>query len=80
MLIEKGIPLPKQKAGRNAIKTGIPFDQMEVGDSVLVEYGTVETDNLYSLVKVHAYRKSQQTGKKFITRKVQKGIRVWRSE
>jgi hypothetical protein len=65
--IEKGIPIPQSGSRTHARK--YPFDEMEIGDSVLVE-----DDRVYSAVSVY----SKRNGKKYATRKVEGGIRVWR--
>ncbi len=70
--IEKGIPVPKMTgAGR---KTKYPFDVMEVGDSFFVKDAKVKT--LSRTCGSHGKRLSR----KFISRTVEGGVRVWRTE
>lgn len=68
--IEKGVPLPPKASARprNAI-----YYRMEVGDSVLVPNRV--HDRVASTVSYVA----KTTGFKFATRKVEGGIRVWRT-
>lgn len=85
MQIEKNIPLPsslrdtknsklrKSAAGRDRI----PFQEMEVGDSVLVPLDFDGSANPHALVRVQAYRASSG-GKKYISKKQPDGFRVWR--
>ena len=70
--IEKGIPVPKQVgAGR---KNKYPFDAMEVGDSFFVKDGTVKT--LSRSCGIYGKRLER----KFASRTVDGGVRVWRTE
>jgi hypothetical protein len=70
--IEKGVPLIPRPGGRTGSK--YPLDEMEVGDSFLVEGGTVK--NLSCTIRAHA----KKVGGKFATRTVEGGVRVWRTE
>jgi len=59
-----------------------PFDEMEVGDSVLIELDKHDGPTIYASVKRSAYRLA---GKKFMVRSVRgksgmrTAIRVWRT-
>lgn len=81
MNIEKDIPLPKYSTGRFAapVKT-IPFDAMEIGDSVLVPHGFEGSTNAYSLAKVGAHRHGKATGRAYTIRKEEGGTRIWRTK
>ena len=75
--IEKGIEIPLKNLNK------YPFDQMEVGNSVLIERTDEENlrflaRNLRSVLS-HYWRKDN---KKFITRTIKKenGVRIWRVE
>ena len=70
--IEKGIPVPKTAgAGR---KTKYPFESMQVGDSFFVKDGTVKTLSR----SCGTYGKRLE--RKFTSRTVDGGARVWRVE
>ncbi len=70
--IEKGIPVPKMTgAGR---KTKYPFESMQVGDSFFVKDGTVKTLSR----SCGTYGKRLE--RKFTSRTVDGGARVWRVE
>lgn len=70
--IEKGIPVPKQiGAGR---KTKYPFDLMEVGDSFLV------TDLKVKTISRSCGTYGKRLERKFTSRTVDGGVRVWRTE
>lgn len=70
--IEKGIPVPKMTgAGR---KTKYPFESMQVGDSFFVKDGTVKTLSR----SCGTYGKRLE--RKFASRTVEGGARVWRVE
>ena len=70
--IEKGIPVPKMTgAGR---KTKYPFESMQVGDSFFVKDGTVKT--LSRSCGIYGKR----LNRKFTSRTVEGGARVWRVE
>lgn len=70
--IEKGIPVPKQVgAGR---RNKYPFDAMEVGDSFFIKDGKVKT---FSRTCGHH---GKRLGRRFASRTVDGGVRVWRTE
>lgn len=70
--IEKGIPVPKMTgAGR---KTKYPFESMQVGDSFFVKDGAVKTLSR----SCGTYGKRLE--RKFTSRTVDGGARVWRTE
>ena len=70
--IEKGIPVaPLTGAGR---KNKYPFDAMEVGDSFFIKDRTVKNFSRYC--GVHGKR----LARKFVSRTVDGGVRVWRTE
>jgi hypothetical protein len=50
-----------------------PWHEMEIGDSFLVE------DSGMHSIPSNASHTSSRTGRKFITQKVEAGIRVWRT-
>lgn len=66
--IEKGIPIPPKRKG------GVPglWASMEVGDSVLLE-GASQNQATGRFAPT-----AKRKGWKFITRKVDGGVRVWR--
>lgn len=67
--IDKDIPFPERM---NKGKSMYPFAAMKIGDSFLVPF---ENRNRVSVAMVTANRK---IGKKFASKKVEDGIRVWR--
>ncbi len=71
--IEKGIPLPKQK--HIGPKPKYPLKEMGVGDSFFVP-GDNSRYNLSN--NVSAAARHNAPDKKFKTRTVEGGIRVWR--
>lgn len=62
--IDRGIPIPMRQNAR------YPFREMRVGDSILL------TGNSAGLTGQWA----RSTGWKFTTRKVEGGVRVWRTK
>ncbi len=71
MIIEKNIPVP----GFNVaiLET---MSKMEIGDSFLVG-----TSSKYARMYLQRFKTNEiLTGKKFISRTVDGGLRVWRSE
>ena len=69
--IEKGIPIPP-KHKREKGKLTYPYDDMEIGDSVLIpdkRQGTLQS----SIRQAHF-----RTGYMFTMRTVKGGVRVWR--
>ena len=69
--VDKSVPMPERKAGKN-VGMNYPYEQMDVGDSF-----HVEGVNLQVVLNAN-YRAGKQLGMKFIARKDDKGIRVWR--
>lgn len=72
IVVEKNIPV--NKFLKRARKHTYPFAQMDVGDSFYVEgdLGVCQT------VRTLMWRFSKETGWKFVTRRDENGIRVWR--
>jgi hypothetical protein len=79
MKIEKGIPAPAFGRGRRKMDFAIPFDQMEIGDSVLVTDPENKSSNLFSLVKVRAHRHGKDNARQYTTSKQEGGVRIWRT-
>ena len=78
--IEKNIPVPeKNRIGRKRKPHKYPYANMEVGDSFLVpfEEGKDHT-KLYVSMWGGANHFGKNFGGKFLVRKVEDGIRVWR--
>lgn len=72
MDIEKGIAIPEITS---AARDTYPFGKMEVGDSVFL-YGMEST----SSACVSARQIGKRQGKKFTTRKMDGGVRIWRTQ
>jgi hypothetical protein len=70
-VIEDGIEIPKPRRGRKGEK--YPLSRLLVGQSFFV--AGQEKSFLGSIARSNKY-----AGKKFITRKVEGGVRVWRIE
>lgn len=66
--VEKGVPIPESKQGMPKY----PWKEMEVGDSIFVPWA-----KSVSSFSAHWYAQ-KSTGKKFIKRAVDGGVRVWR--
>jgi hypothetical protein len=66
--IEKGIPIPSVRGGKIE---KYPWSQLAVGDSFFVPPGM-------RISGYRGYRSRKGDGKKFTTRKMDGGIRVWR--
>lgn len=71
--IEKGVALPATV--RSGGKAKYPWNDMEIGDSFFVQGAKVET--FYTLT---ATQNKKDASKRFIARKVEDGVRVWRVE
>ena len=67
--IQKNIPIPPEKK-RNVY----PYKNMEIGESFFVPTGKIQ------IVCNANYRTGKQLGKKFIARKENEGVRVWRTK
>jgi hypothetical protein len=72
--IEKGVPILPQKRPGAGRKSKYPFRDMEVGDSFMA-LGVAPIT-----VRRAAYWSGRRLNKKFMTRTVEGGVRVWRVE
>lgn len=72
MKIEKNIPIPTGKA------TKYPWAEMEVGDSFLFEceYSNSKQTNLHC--NAIGWSKRNRIESKYVTKKVDGGVRIWR--
>jgi len=71
MIIEKNIPIPT--------KNKYPLLDMEVGDSFFVSVEAGDLPKTRTRLNTAISRKGN-TGRAFITRSVDGGLRVWRTE
>ena len=69
--IEKGIPIPPRTNGVRGKTATSLISEMEVGDSILVD-----THNQRTTMIALAHRK----GVKVVSRKMNDGYRIWRTE
>ena len=67
--IEKGIEVPNYERYRK-----YPFEGMEIGDSFLVPH------EMKNRVQASASSYGRRKNKRFLTRTVESGVRVWRVE
>ena len=75
MTAEPGIPLPRKQVGQ--IK--YPLHTMKVRESFLVEVERKSEFKLHQVaVMAAAWRENKRSGKKFTSRQVSEGVRVWR--
>ena len=72
--VETGIAMPEEK---RVTKLVYPYEGMNVGDSFFVEG---EGKNLLAMVCNRNGSAGKKLGKKFTARKVEGGVRVWRTE
>lgn len=75
--IEKGIDYPENWCARK-----YPFAEMEIGDSFLVPIEEIKNRSAEYVRNsiLGSARQKRMPGKKFRTRKLEEGIRVWRIE
>jgi len=69
IVIEKGVPLPATGTGRPSI---YPWRKMDIGDSFFIPGTTTKK------FAGQAGRAAIRTGRRFSTRTVDGGVRVWR--
>lgn len=72
MNIDKGLLIPPANRGGDY---KYPIREMDVGDSILDE-SAQETKS--SKIRLSAKKYGDKVGKKFIARKVEGGVRIWR--
>lgn len=82
MKIDKNVPMPATYKNGKQIKTKYPFPFMEVGDSFLVKCKESECPKTTKLLIVYSqnWRKLHNDKWRFTTKKVNGGIRVWRTK
>ena len=75
MEVERGVPFPTQSL--RVSKYRFPLGEMEIGDSFFVE---VKTDHFLNSARSLISRYGKMVSRKFATRVVDGGFRVWRIE
>ena len=75
MEVERGVPFPTQSLRVSKYK--FPLGEMEIGDSFFVE---VKTDSFLNSARSLISRYGKAYRRKFATRVVDDGFRVWRIE
>lgn len=78
--IEKKAPIPERgRGGKNGYRGAYPFPEMSVGDSWLEKPRRGEDAfALGSRISGAAYHYGKRHGMKFVTRREEGGLRVWR--
>ena len=79
--IENNVEMPK-KCANNGSAAKYPFREMEVGDSFFVPAESAESAHRVQInISSSSVQMSKRegAGKKFATRKVEGGVRVWRT-
>lgn len=76
--IEQGIPLPGPK--KDIHTPSYPFMAMSIGDSFLVPCLSADKKEVQDQICKQAWKLKDETGKRFATRHVTQGIRVWRTD
>lgn len=76
--IEKGVPIPKARNGNRV--SPYPFAQLAVGESFVITQPTLTSHGAGGLCGGLCTYWSRKLGRKFIQRKVEGGVRVWRIE
>lgn len=78
MKIDKNVPLPSRIANRVTIGP-LPLEELEVGDSILIDCDPEETQRVLHSVRVRLSRFAKSNaGFKFSSSPDKKGVRVWR--
>lgn len=78
MKIEQGVPLPPRIAKRVRIGP-LPLEQLQRGDSILVECSPQEVERVLHSVRVRLSRHtSKNPSVRFSSSKDPKGVRIWR--
>lgn len=78
--IEKDVSIPSMR-GRPRKVTPYPLAEMEIGDSFLITNEMIEQNpqHKYARQEVQRYRSLECPDRKYTTRKVPEGVRVWRT-
>ena len=72
--IARGIPIPEKRTRFSSILNTLPFRELEVGESFVAP--DFNHKNGYQLCQRMA---KAAPGRKFVTRKVGDGVRIWRT-
>jgi hypothetical protein len=85
MLIEQNVPLPPPSTSTNGgriagrSKWGKIVSQMEVGDSVLVLFKGKPKPSAHTVARQRFVYHGKKLGHSYVSRKVDGGIRIWRT-
>jgi hypothetical protein len=78
IVVERGIPLPEKVTGKGRVAGVVyPYEKMEVGDSFLV--GS-EKKHMINVMCTKNKLKGEELGRVYVARKVEGGVRVWRTK
>jgi len=78
MKIDKNVPLPSRIANRVNIGP-LPLEELEIGDSILIDCDPQETQRVLHSVRVRLSRFAHKNkGYKFSSSPDRKGVRIWR--
>ncbi len=81
--IEKGVPIPAARpAGKGGRDSKYPFRELETGDSFVVPINgdAAEARRLRVNLMTRCNKYGKSMGRRFTTRLVPEGVRVWRVE
>lgn len=76
--VEDNVPIPPRKGGKSQRK--YPLNALLVGQSFFVPFASDDARKGLSRLSSVAILHGKETGKKFTTRTVEGGVRVWRVE
>jgi hypothetical protein len=78
IVIERNVKMPESCHPRSEYY--IAFANMDIGDSFIIPCDTNVRSTVRSLISSTAYWYFKKTGKRFICRMVEGGVRTWRTE
>lgn len=77
--IEKGIPIPERYTRKTPKYTWDYWSKMEVGDSVLIKIDEPDPmGKIQASIVGYAINYGKNYDKKFVSRKQESGVRIWR--
>ena len=74
--VESNVAVPQAKGKKNVY----PFNTLEVGDSFMIESSPEQLTKMQRKMSAMCVMSGKRMGKKFITRRVDGGLRIFRIE
>lgn len=78
--VESGVPVTVNRGGRGRKPTSFPLNEMDIGDSFLIECDSKDKKQVESWRRKLLTAKKRMDGGEWTTAIVTDGLRVWRTK